>query len=881
MSLIFLKNDDASVDANVLDSNSNMKPYKWRNYFTSPIKIAPNSQVAFIKTQFEGSSVGDFNDATAYMTIGIPQLNAPVPLYLSDKDVSDFTKYVNNIGKEANLRGLDGDYNHIFFQSNQNPLGQAKLQDEFETGFNFIWKDDGKVAIRCDQRGVNDVFNQGFNSCGLVASPVPNGIETGTGDNTTLFKDNSFIVLQGTGINYPAQIYDTTQIGRQGISVGLIFQNPSPYYYNTNYAIGHNTQLAGVVQNPVVPIDALFPFNFSSATPEGGVFGIIASGTGIKKNVFLDGNPTASRTFPNGGGAQSHLSIAGNGSGGYANIQLGQMPQSRADVVYPPNLSPAQRTGFTGITPQSIGVMSADYMDLEFASNVSDSRASFRDVVDVNFADPAVQASPPTGNCDFTRAIGGYARYFFGFDIQEVGGTLFCIAKMLNPNPNGGSFEESRYIDCATLDLGELSAGYNTIAGQAFAGGAQGGDSIFSINCSSAPPAGRTGANLFFRFRWTSPYTMCIEFTLQANGVAGTYDDIRDTPYEPSGTNADPTTGWCMLYDMKNDPDVRPNYLLPSYMGDMRVVAYQSPVYRTLCGMNGYFDNRYSRFGGLRDTTGVNPSTSKLPFFYESRNVEGGTDGVGLPLVQDFTGGYTTPKLGNQKGLVVPEEFVATGTSAGYSKKQLHFLMNSVVSDATRDFMMTELAKPIFNIYNPPNLHLGSQLGLITQNSTAKDLITLNDDILGSGNPYVLYGYDGSNVLGTGNNDFTLHFQLTNFGIKSQQGVKSTEYKCIMVVNERELEEKDLGTYSAYNYTHPTPMWIDLNNYGEITTQFIDCLITNDENNEARNLRGLTNLVVAFRAKPKRDEGYVPNNIPVVNYVPNKMADGTPEPYYK
>ena len=37
MSLIYLKNDDA---ANIDGRFSGMKPYRWSNYFTTPIKIA-------------------------------------------------------------------------------------------------------------------------------------------------------------------------------------------------------------------------------------------------------------------------------------------------------------------------------------------------------------------------------------------------------------------------------------------------------------------------------------------------------------------------------------------------------------------------------------------------------------------------------------------------------------------------------------------------------------------------------------------------------------------------------------------------------------------------------------------------------------------------
>ena len=86
-----------------------------------------------------------------------------------------------------------------------------------------------------------------------------------------------------------------------------------------------------------------------------------------------------------------------------------------------------------------------------------------------------------------------------------------------------------------------------------------------------------------------------------------------------------------------------------------------------------------------------------------------------------------------------------------------------------------------------------------------------------------------------------------------------------MVVNKIELEQKELNSFAAYNYTHPNPLWIDLNNYGELNLNGIDVKITDDDNNEAKQLKGTTNLVIAFRQKPKRDEGYVPNNIPVVN----------------
>ena len=93
--------------------------------------------------------VGDFDEAdTARMLIGIPQLNIPIPLPLTANNVPNLTQYVNNCGLECNLLSNNDAFNHIFFQSNQQVLGQSQAQDRYETGFNWVLKDDKKVDIR-------------------------------------------------------------------------------------------------------------------------------------------------------------------------------------------------------------------------------------------------------------------------------------------------------------------------------------------------------------------------------------------------------------------------------------------------------------------------------------------------------------------------------------------------------------------------------------------------------------------------------------------------------------------------------------------------------------------------------------------------------------
>ena len=52
MSLVFLKNDDQSRDTSTAAQDQHLLPYRWSNYFTNPIKIKKNSQVAYIKSSF-------------------------------------------------------------------------------------------------------------------------------------------------------------------------------------------------------------------------------------------------------------------------------------------------------------------------------------------------------------------------------------------------------------------------------------------------------------------------------------------------------------------------------------------------------------------------------------------------------------------------------------------------------------------------------------------------------------------------------------------------------------------------------------------------------------------------------------------------------------
>ena len=844
MSLIFLKNDDWTTEGNNISGNgSNMKPYRWKNQFTTPIKIAPNSQVAYIKSLFHSTDVGDFDEADeARMLIGIPQLNVPIPLPLTAESVPNLTEYVNSIGLDCNLLSNNDAFNHIFFQSNQQVLGQNTLQDEYQTGFNWILKDDRKVAIRCVQRGVNDVFNQGFNNLGQSTNGqligAPNGINIGTGDNTTLFNEARLITINPDGTNF------FFSGGGYGIS------SPNNFYSVVNTANFYCCNSAFNVIDPspeaIPPVNVAFafgaPFDYDMTS---GVFPAIMSSTAVKKNVSMDAPPTA-----NGGG---HASISNNGSGGYANIGFPNSNQNVCNVYYPAGLVGGNRVGFTGVLPCSFGVHSIPYIDNEFDDNTAISRQEFLDAIDLN--DSGVP-QPVNSNPNFALAQSSFARYILGVDIQIIAGRLIATAKVLDPQYG---FGDSQYIIASgDLDIGELSAGFDTNTQTAFQGGQQGGATLFGIN-TQATGAGRTPAKLHFRFRWTSPYSMCVEYCLTIQGVNTSYEERTDEPYQPSGNNTDPSTGWVMLYDMKNDPTQRPNRLIPMYLGEMRTIFYPAPFQRFGGEMKGYYDTRYNYRGGILDTTG-NGTTNLLdiPLFYQDWDLY---EDEFSTLVQDFAGGnpFTTPKLGTQAGDVVPEEFDANGAL----KMDIKFLVNEIEAQASTNELLDENGNPMFQIGQPVDLHLGRQLGLTTSTTLTQDVITLNNNIAGLPNPFVEYGYDGSALLSTGNDDFTIHYQLTNFPIQSQNGVRTTQNKTIAVVSKADTAVIPVSGYNSFTHSAHFPLWIDLNNYGELNVNGIDVLVSDDKNKEAKFLRKDTSLVVAFRAKPKSEEGYIPDNIPV------------------
>jgi hypothetical protein len=301
-------------------------------------------------------------------------------------------------------------------------------------------------------------------------------------------------------------------------------------------------------------------------------------------------------------------------------------------------------------------------------------------------------------------------------------------------------------------------------------------------------------------------------------------------------------------------------YLIPSYMGDLALVQYPTTEEHSV-GRKGYFDIRKSyRYNNRIQEEQRNANSfvqfSDLPFFV------GPYDSADAVLRISNNLDEVSPKLMINGILQEPEIF----TQDGYSTKEVRFLMNTIEDANNLKFFKRDDGSPYFNSVGlPQNLELGRMLGLVSNDITGNgSVVILDKDINETAVNYRIYGFNGLNFITNGDLAFSNHIQITNLPIQSQNGVKSTMNKTIYIVNSLNLTNSiDFGSSTKYTDTAPVLLWVDLNNYGEINLNKLDVLITNDDNVEQKLLRGFTDMTFMIRKKPKDEEGYIPNNIPV------------------
>ncbi len=528
MSLVFTKNEDQSQ---VAGRPTGLLPYRWSNYFTDPIKIPPNSQVAYISSAFNLNQNGSIQENPIYMTIGEPALNMPIPIRPPERFVDSWRDEVNFLAKLANQYNTDTDYTDIYNieETYENVIQNKSIVEKSQTttpaifppqqqnaGVNILYRDDDKVDIQVQPRIFQPVyFNQGFNCLGRnnVEITYAGGQVVPIGINTTNSNYNEAEWVNGNaGVgSLNATWGGGTSFVQPSVDNAPDGDNPdtTENFYNTQYT------------NDYVISD----YNWSSTSAQSLVlpdfdtqeFIGTMSSTGIKK--YIGGNTPS--TLANGGG---HAGIGGSGGAGYAIYGFGNVSQTSAnthfDEVF---VGDAADVGFCGIAEQFVGVQSIPFVQ----SQTFDADDTFGNTfnnfilnVDLN------QSSDP----DLPE--GNLSRYVFGLKILEGGdgaggGTLTAQAQILDPS---STLEDSKYIDVGgALDIKALANGVNTAVTPNFTFSPSEKYVLNTYNNTGS----RTPAMLLFRFRWSSPYTMAIDYTLNIQGDADSYNMATDEPYAP------------------------------------------------------------------------------------------------------------------------------------------------------------------------------------------------------------------------------------------------------------------------------------------------------------------------------------------------------------
>ena len=535
MSIVFVKSQDRTAESG---RNNPNKPYRFSNYFTQPLKLPPNSQVAYVGSTFNMNTNGRVQTEPYYILTGIAELNYPIAIYSENETVESWSILLNNHADLVNQYGMDSDYNSI----KTNPVTyQSIIQTCSTTGACFVYGNQSKPSFEMVLRVETDeVYNLDFNCCG--SNPPLNFTAVGGGDYTQsgLNYTNGYFTIdsryEGETTVFSAQSPTLQTLGSRncgGFEVNektdettksLLLLGGGANYYNTGMSYcdmetgGYNYDWFNNPWNGTT-FDRLPAFN------EGAYAIVNATQTGIKRAVGQSEITDADAQRNNGGGHQTigHLS-----SGGYAIWTMSNLAHEEAVAHYGIDFNNTSVTGFTGLCAgTSVGVLPCAWVR-GMDSDAQSALLKYSKEVDLN-----ASTSPLT-------AEGAKARYVFGFDIYEdySGGQgnadLKIQAKVLDyVLEEGGSLEKSVYRDVGNaLSISALSLGINSAVFPPYEFDAT---HNHYINTYDAPGGGgNKNSMLFFRFRWSTPYQMVIEFTLQEEGKATSYNPYEDIPYLPS-----------------------------------------------------------------------------------------------------------------------------------------------------------------------------------------------------------------------------------------------------------------------------------------------------------------------------------------------------------
>ncbi len=853
MSLVFLKSQNRAAVAGLANPN---KPYRFSNYFPTPLHLEPNSQVALVNSQFfatEGDQIE--GDNAIEIRVGNEYMN-PILVYpLKDRNVENWAQEFNDIAKTYNMLSNDGNFNHVLERTlTPGAVGTSSFdpQQVFDTGLNLWYSQDNKVYGRLVQRSTNVVYNQAFNCLGLNQEdynadplgigPISFGIRQGAGDDAVDFinlGDIGCIKLDGGTILF----LSNPQGVNPNLTGGGISSNESSFY-NTQWARSELLNGAFFLDYNIPLNSPPAIFNSNGATnaevafnnPNSSYCGILYNAC-IKQYVGDFGVPPSADL--NGGG---HNFPSTSTSGGYAVMTQDMTDHGRAIQYVDAGSVGATFAGRIGLTASSFGVHSYEFINSGFDDDPVVSRSLFMENCDLN---TSISATTPEGS---------NARYLMGVryvweDVLSGAAELFAVVEILKPDT---PYNYSEYEEVAKISINQLCEGSNTATTPptAFGGGTK-----YAINVHNHPTD--TPAQLIWRFRWISPYQMNVEFCFRLSDPAS-YNTRTDEPYLVGGTD-DPTSDWCVAYTMDKGADgtTGDSYYFPSYNGGLCLIVYPT-LENQGSYSKGFYDIRQQYRKYLSGVEGLGNGANfpvDLTTVKTYDDLDYWDNSVFVfdvnGTMRKSVGAGGSPKIEN----LTPEKF----DSSGRAKKEIHMLMAPMKTlgetDEWLNFGTIDNALVKYQVGEPVGYKFGYDTGII--NGSADSILKWNSDILGGGAPYQLYGFNPSSAIRINGSGMTLHFQLNNLPVKSQNGVVASTNKTIAVVNTlcegSVTDEKNAGWYC---YEPNERLFIDLNNYGPLDLNTLDILVTRDNNIEAKDSLGYeTDVTLCFRQKPN-NQGY-------------------------
>ena len=565
MSLVFLKSRDKQTNQKQQRYNPN-KPYRFSNYLTQPLRLPPNAQVAYVSSQFTIAPNGDMNNEKTYIITedqATSGLSAPTTFEFPNTQPTqqgDWTDNLNQYVLSANEFSMDSDYTGQIYDT---AVEFGDTQTKPRTGFQMLY-DTGndKPILRMVKHQPIDQYNLYFNACGTNTDysfvgqgggTYPSGINWGASTDPKFYDDIQMRSVVPPPI--PPSVFPQVEFNT-GNCFGLLtgtrtdntnardnVQNAGANFYNTGFSATSLALNTGIYRFELAmsnPLSVLPPYN------TGGTYPMVFSTTGIKKCIGSF-TPSSDPQQSNTGGHATQPSVGA--TGGYAIWSQSNTLQAEADKHY--NTTAVGNdgqgnalTGFTGLCPIQVGVMSIPYIqqvgyDEAVASGLTEIEARNIDIqgkywCKVNDLNASNSATIPEGS---------HARYLFGYEIKSVyggsAGTGDCVVQAKVLDCVNGSIEDSRYVDIGQpLSIKKLAQGISTAVVPEYEFQA---NARYLINTyRTTPDPDLTDAMIFFRFRWVNKNQMALEYTLSVAGGAGTYNNALDFPHDNPLPPGDP-----------------------------------------------------------------------------------------------------------------------------------------------------------------------------------------------------------------------------------------------------------------------------------------------------------------------------------------------------